>query len=447
MNNYIYSLFYFDQIAIVMLVLIFFIGTIVVSFSSRYMKGDTRYRVFFFQLSLLIASIAMIACTDHLLLFFSGWCLSNYLLVKLMIHKSNWTAAKYSGLLAAKNYFIGAVCIGSALLYLYFETGEASMRALMQYDFKSFQISLALLLLMIGAMTQSAIWPFHRWLISSLNSPTPVSAIMHAGIVNGGGFLIARFAPLYLNHPHVLNLIFAIGIFTAIIGTLYKLLQNNIKQMLAFSTMGQMGFMLAQIGLGIFPAAMAHLTTHGMFKAYLFLVSGSEANEKRFTTSRPPNVFEFFISLACGLLGSYCFSVTSGKSWLTQDTSLFLTIIVFLTACQSALSIIAVQQTRLRVLFALIITSILSLIYGMLMLFFTKYLHQALPMTPQPLNKLHITAIIILIVGWLSILFSKIIAKIQVLQPLLRKGYVIALNLSQPEQKTVTPHRNYYKYL
>ena len=104
---------------------------------------------------------------------------------------------------------------------------------------------------------------------------------MHAGLINGGGFLLARFAPMLAIQPPILNLIFIAGITTALLGTLWKLMQSDVKRMLACSTMGQMGFMIAQCGLGLFPAAVAHLSWHGLFKAYLFLSTGSAAKEKR----------------------------------------------------------------------------------------------------------------------------------------------------------------------
>lgn len=446
MFEFVNSLFCFDSIAMIMLTLIIFIGLCIGSFSLRYMKGDARYGVFFFYLSLLIISIGMMVCADHLLLFFAGWCVSNFLLVKLMTHKPTWEAARNSGRLAAKNYLFGAICIAGALLILNYETGETSIKDLIQHDFNSPLIIPALLLLLIGAMTQSAIWPFHRWLASSLNSPTPVSAIMHAGLVNGGGFLIARFAPLYLEQSNLLNVIFLIGIITSISGTLYKLLQNNIKQMLAFSTMGQMGFMIAQCGLGLFPAAIAHLTTHGLFKAYLFLASGSAPLEKRCETNYPPTAFAFISCLICGLVGSYCFSLTSGKLWLSQDTTLVLTVIVFLTASQSALSILSTKM-RFRVPIAFIATNTLCLLYGSVISLITKVMHPKLMMEPQPLNFFHIGAIILLALSWVSILFFKNISKIKPLQPLIIKGYVRALNKSQAHPKTVTPYRKYYKYL
>lgn len=441
------SLFYFDPIALIMLTLIVFIGVCVGSFSLRYMKGDARYGVFFVYLSLLIVSTGIMACADHLLLFFIGWCVSNFFLVRLMIHKPSWQAARNSGLLAAKNYGFGALCIATAFLILNFETGETSIRALLQYKFKNAVIVPTLLILLIGGMTQSAIWPFHRWLASSLNSPTPVSAIMHAGLINGAGFLMARFAPLYLNHSNILVLVFVIGIATAMIGTFFKLMQNNVKQMLAFSTMGQMGFMLAQCGLGLFPAAIAHLTTHGMFKAYLFLASGSAAQEKRHATSYPPKASLFLGCLICGVIGSYLFSVSSGKPWISQDTSLVLMVIVFLTASQSALSILSLPKMRFRIPVAVSITSLLCLMYGSMMSLMIKIMHPTLLMQPQPLNVFHILATSLLIIGWLSILFFKNLSSIKALEPWIRRGYVLALNKSQPHPTTVTSYRKDYKYL
>ncbi len=137
----------------------------------------------------MVVSVSLMVCADHLALLFFAWCTSNLLLVRLMIHKSGWEAARASGRLALNNYLVGAVCMGGAFIIFYLITGQTSIKVLNHTLVQSNLMLPALALLLIGSMTQSAIWPFHRWLISSLNSPTPVSAIMHAGLVNGGGFL------------------------------------------------------------------------------------------------------------------------------------------------------------------------------------------------------------------------------------------------------------------
>ncbi len=212
------------------------------------------------------------AVSDHLALYFVSSCLSHALLVRRMEHKSNWKAARASAALAGKNYLLAAFFMGFAFLLLGFETGSWTLRGILAYqEAASSTMILPLVLLILAAMAQSAIWPFHRWLLSSLNSPTPVSALMHAGLINGGGFLLIRFAPLFAHHPGLLTLVFCVGLTSAFLGTLWKLLQSDVKRMLACSTMGQMGFMMMQCGLGLFSAALTHLLWHGLFKAYLFL--------------------------------------------------------------------------------------------------------------------------------------------------------------------------------
>jgi len=280
-----------------------------------------------------------------------------------MIHKSSWQAAKSSGLLTAKNYVIGATFLGLALFLLNISTGTSSIQNIGQSSIQSPLITLALVLLLISSMTQSSLWPFHRWLVSSLNSPTPVSAIMHAGLINGGFFLLARFAPLFFKMPGFLTLLFVFGIATALLGTLWKLMQSDIKRMLACSTMGQMGFMLAQCGLGLFPAALAHLITHGMFKAYLFLASGSASHEKRHDISYSLTPLKLLYSLMCGMLGSFWFALTSGKTWFSGDTTLVLMVIALITSTQFAIPILMLKS-RFRVLTALIGTSCVNIFYG-----------------------------------------------------------------------------------
>ena len=444
--NYHESLFHIDILAIIMIALVAFIGLCVGSFAYRYMKGDAHYSIFFVQFVLLIVSVAVVVCADHLAVLFTAWCISNMLLVRLMIHKSGWKAAKASGVLAIKNYLLGASSVASAFAMLYFACGETSIDALIHKPIESKLMLPALVLLMIGAMTQSAIWPFHRWLTSSLNSPTPVSAIMHAGLVNGGGFLLARFAPLYLQHSTLLTVIFVIGIITALLGTLWKLMQSDVKRMLACSTMGQIGFMLAQCGLGLFPSAVAHLVTHGMFKAYLFLASGGTAQEKRFDLGYPPQPLAFICSLICGIAGSNGFAYASGKSWFAGDTTLVLMMGAFLAASQFALPILR-HKTLQHMPLALIATIVLGLAYGGNVHLFEWIMQPLHLMQPQALNEFHITGIIALTLAWLSILFLRGSENNDCYPAWMLKAYVVVLNSSQPHPATVTLHRNHYHYL
>ena len=443
--QYIISLFHFDALAIVMIALVTFIGLCVGSFASRYLKGDTNYRIFFIQLGLLIISVAVMVSADHLALLFAAWCISNVLLVRLMVHKNGWKAAKASGVLATKNYALGAACMASAFSMLYTATGQTSIEAIVQSPALSGLMMLASLVLLVAAMTQSAVWPFHRWLTSSLNSPTPVSAMMHAGLVNGGGFLLARFAPLYLSHSMLLTAIFMIGLASALTGTLWKLMQSDVKRMLACSTMGQMGFMLAQCGLGLFPAAVAHLVWHGMFKAYLFLASGGAAQEKRLDLGYPPTTAAFLCALVCGAAGSVGFAYALGEAWFAADTTLVLMVVALLAGSQFALPLLR-SQTLKSLPLALMATMLMGLIYGGSVHLVTWAMEPMGLMQPQPLNGFHTLGIVVLVSAWVAMLFLRGSAKTGHTPTWMLKGYVAALNASQPHAATITAHRNHYQY-
>jgi NADH-quinone oxidoreductase subunit L len=137
------------------------------------------------------------------------------------------------------------------------------------------------LLLFIGAMSKSAQFPIHIWLPRSLYAPTPVHALLHAGIINAGGFLINRLAPLYGLSSTTLHVAFVVGMVTAVLGATMMLAQNDIKKTLGFSTIGQMGYMIMECGLGAFSLAIFHLVAHGLFKATVFLNCGNVIHKAR----------------------------------------------------------------------------------------------------------------------------------------------------------------------
>lgn len=446
-TNFVNSLFYFDPLATVMIILIGVIGLTVANFSKRYLDGNTRYYRFFWILSFLIISVSIMVCADNLFLLLLAWCISNALLVNLMIFNPNWEIAKASGTLATKNFALGFFLVASAFTIFYQQTGQSSVQSIIHQGHNgSLMMTTALVLLAIGAMTQSAILPFHKWLLSSLNSPTPVSAIMHAGLVNGGGFLLTRFSSIYADSPILLNLLFTIGLASALVGTLFKLMQSDVKRMLACSTMGQMGFMIAQCGLGLFPAAIAHLCWHGLFKAYLFLGSGSIAQEKRLDLHYPPSLCSFFTALTCGIVGSYMFSLTSAKTWLAQDTTLVLLIVAFISTAHFSLSILR-QKPLARLSLALMATAIIGAFYGFSVHLIELILRSMNTMHPQPLNGFYITGILLLVCIWVIFIFWRNPKSEGFLQNTIIRLYVKVLNASQPDPTTITTHRNYYKYM
>lgn len=440
MNTY----FHLDGLAWLMMGLVGFIALCVGGFASRYLQGDSLKPVFFRRLVLLVGALLIMVSADHLAVLLGAWCVSNYLLARLMIHHPRWRAARASGRLAAATLGLGTLCMAGAFLLLSQAAGTASIAELNRQVTVDSRTAWALGLLLVGALTQSAIWPFHRWLLSSLNAPSPVSALMHAGLVNGGGFLIARFAPLYLGQPWLLDVMVALGLLTALLGTLWKLMQHDIKRMLACSTMGQMGFMLVQCGLGLFPAAVSHMIWHGMFKAYLFLASGSAAQEKRLAPGLPPSAATFATALLCGLLGSYAFALASGHPWMVADTSLVLVAIAFIAAAQSALTLMREGgQRRLPLAVAGVVT--LGLAYGGSLRLVSLVLAPMDLMQPQPLGIIHVAGLLLLALAWLATLLGRTASGQRIVMKL-RPLYVAALNASQPHPATVTAHRNQYHY-
>lgn len=436
-------LFYVNSFSILLLCMVVFIGICVGSFSKRYMKGDSAYKSFSLKMLGLITSVCVTIIANHFVILSIFWGLSTFFLVHLMMYKPQWKAARNSAKMTAKNYLFSFILMTIAFALFYLDTGEITVSGLIHHTVNSLMMRAGLGLLLVSTLMQSALWPFHKWLISSLNSPTPVSAVMHAGVINGGGILFIRLAPLYEQTKGFLLILFVVGIVTAGIGTLWKLIQTDVKRMLACSTMAQMGFMMAQCGLGLFPAAVAHVVWHSFFKAYLFLSSSGAAQEARFDLPPLPTTgVEIGGALLCGLVGSLPFAAITHKSWSAHDSTLILLIVGWVTVTQVALPIIRGHTFR-RWPLALGISLAVGTFYGGAV----QMIATLMPSVhPQPLSVVHIMGLLILVLGWGGmILFRKGYGANSTPQWMV-KGYVYALNASQPHPDTVTAYRNYYTY-
>lgn len=435
----------FDPLSTIMVLLVLVTGLTVGLFSRRYLAGDDQYKPFFVRFTLLIISLCLMVSTNEVWVLWGACVFNLYLLVRLMIHKASWSAALNSGLIAARVFALHACLLGLGFLFFVLETGSSHISVINQSSVQSNFMLLALVFILIAAMMQSAIWPFQRWLISSMNAPTPVSAIMHAGLVNGGGFLLIRFAPLYLQHPVLLECLFAIGLLTATLGTLWKLMQSDVKRMLACSTMGQMGFMFLQCGLGLFPAALAHLMWHAFFKAKLLLQSASVVKETRYDLNHAIRWHEFLFALICGFVGSLVFGALTHKSWLAGDTTLVLLLVAGMVCTQFALPLLKDRPWRGLPL-ALVLMVAVGGVYGASVEIIAWAMQSMGVMQPQPLHAVHVLGILVLIGFWLLGFYVRSSQdKAHYPAPLL-KAYVAALNASQAHSSTITAHRSEYRY-
>jgi NAD(P)H-quinone oxidoreductase subunit 5 len=273
---------YLDALSAAMFGLVSFIGLIVVRYSRHYLAGDPAQDRFIRQLCLTLAAVLTLIVAGNLFLFAFAWVATSLGLHGLLTFYRDRPAA----LLAARKKFIasrlGDACLLGAMGCVYAQIGsldyaaiEAGVAAHLAGGNGDSRLPLAALLLAGAALLKSAQFPLHGWLLEVMETPTPVSALLHAGIINAGGFLVLRFAHLISVDGAALELLALMGGFTALFGSVVMLTQTSIKVALAYSTIAQMGFMMLQCGLGAFSAALLHIVAHSLYKAHAFLSSGS----------------------------------------------------------------------------------------------------------------------------------------------------------------------------
>jgi NAD(P)H-quinone oxidoreductase subunit 5 len=262
-----------DPVTAITMLLTTFVGAIVLSFSQRYLRADRHRRAYVVKVLLLLAALLVFGAARSTAALAAGWIGSGWLLAALIGHAGEWDEARRARRRALVCFAIGDAALVGALALLLNDSGSLALPATTITP--GAKTLITAVLVVIAAAVRSASPPFHRWLGRSMTAPTPVSALMHAGFVNGGGILLIRMAPLIEAAPAARMLAIAIGTAAALIGSAIMLVRADVKRSLAGSTTAQMGFMLVTCGLGAYAAAMWHLVAHGLFKAWLFLRSGS----------------------------------------------------------------------------------------------------------------------------------------------------------------------------
>ncbi len=284
------ALLLLDPLSSLMATVIAGISLIVHIYSLRYMAEETGYARFFILLDLMTTSLLVMVAAGDLLTLLVAWHLIGVLLYFLLGQntrdKSAWRYAFWTKI----TYRIGdmPLVIAAVLLYQAYDTWslpiifEQLMAAPEAHKVLGLRLpDVVAALIAFSAFARSAQFFVHTWLPYTMSGPTPVSALMHAGIVNAGGFVINRFAPVFMQSSDVLHWVFIVGLFTAVVGSMLMLTQNDIKKSLGYSTMGQMGFMIMECGIGAFSLAIYHLIAHGLFKGTMFLGAGSVINSAR----------------------------------------------------------------------------------------------------------------------------------------------------------------------
>ena len=292
-----------DHLSAVVATLVAAISLVVHVYSRRYMIEEPGYVRFFALLDAMTAVILWLVIAGDLLSLLAAWFLVAVLLYALLGHDTTRAASGRYAFWTWITYRFGDLPLLGAVLLLWHGYGTVNLAEIFskvqqipQPQFAGIDVPvLAALLVALAAFARSAQFPLHIWLPYTMDGPTPVSALMHAGIVNAGGFLFNRFAPLFPHAGMVLHLTMAVGLITALLGSALMLTQNDIKKSLGYSTMGQMGFMVMECGLGAFSLAVYHLIAHGLFKATLFLGSGSVIAQARHDDGVPANDIYTFV--------------------------------------------------------------------------------------------------------------------------------------------------------
>lgn len=269
-----------DPVSATMLLLVAFVGWIVVRYARTYLDGEARQGAFTGWLCATLASVMLLVTAGNLVQLVLAWIAAGAALHRLLVFYPERAGAQRAARKKAFFSVIGSVALAGAAGLLAIAHGTVDIAAINASAAQGGTWGLvAAGLLAVAAVLKSAQFPTHGWLTEVMEAPTPVSALLHAGVVNAGGFLLIRLADVMIAAPGVLAGLAMLGGFTAIFGAAVMLTQPAVKTALAWSTVAQMGFMVLQCGLALFPLALLHIVAHSLYKAHAFLSSGGAVAE------------------------------------------------------------------------------------------------------------------------------------------------------------------------
>lgn len=273
--------FYVDQLTIVMMSIITGVGFLIHLYSTEFMQDDSDYSRYFAYMNMFVAAMLILVMADNLLLLYLGWegvGVCSYLLVGFWYKDAANGAASRKAFVVTR---IGDTAMALGLFLLFTQLRTLEVQPMLEAANNTWAVgdtipAIAALLLLGGAVGKSAQLPLHTWLPDAMAGPTPVSALIHAAtMVTAGVYLIARTHGLFLLAPDVLILVAVVGLVTLLLAAFTALNQTDIKRILAYSTISQIGYMFLALGVGAWSASVFHLMTHAFFKALLFLAAGA----------------------------------------------------------------------------------------------------------------------------------------------------------------------------
>jgi len=316
-----------DPLSTVMLAMIALLALVIFRYSCTYLDGDARHGSFLGRLALTVTAVELLVLSGNLALLVVAWVATSLALHQLLVFYGERPLAR----LAARKKFVIArigdvfLLVAVVLLYRHFGTGDlgqifagVTRTTGSETAWTLGTIDLAALGLVVAAILKSAQFPTHGWLVEVMETPTPVSALLHAGILNAGPFLAIRMAYLLDGSRPATTLLLVVGGFTAAFAAVTLLTQSSVKVALGYSSAAHMGFMLMVCGMGFYPAALLHLVAHSFYKAHAFLSSGSVIDEARAHGVRLPRRLGSPIRIAASTLVALAWYLPLALLWGTD---------------------------------------------------------------------------------------------------------------------------------
>lgn len=452
-----------DALSTLMIGMIALLAFIIVKFSANYLDGDQRQGIFVGRLAATIASVQFLVMAGNLVLLFVAWVLTSISLHRLLVFYHERPVAQ----IAAKKKFIiarlgdVALFIAAAALYQAFGTGnlEVIFNAIStgaNPAASTLSIEIAALFLVLAAALKSAQFPTHGWLIEVMETPTPVSALLHAGLLNAGPFLIVRMAMVMDASTAAPIILMTIGGLTALFGSVVYLTQTSVKTALAFSSIAHMGFSLMMCGLGVYAAAMLHMVAHSFYKAHSFLSSGSMIDvvrgSKIVKETQSVTPLKIVIGTVMALSIFAGFTLLWGVDLQTEWSLMLVGAIIIMGLARIFTSALSYKANPMLMVNAIILAIAVSAAFFALESSMHHVLRSQLPEVVNPgLGKLMVAVPLLLLFG--AVVFIQMIApklernpKYMALAIHLRNGLyanayfdrlVGALNIHTPESKQV----------
>lgn len=406
--------FRLDPLSLLMFSMIALLGFVVVKFSKNYLDGDPRHGIFMGRLSGTIAAVQLLVLSGNLFVLFLAWVLTSLMLHRLLV----FYAERRRAVVAARKKFILArladlfLLTSFILIYLQYSTGNIQMifDALKEGNPISGKIETAAVFLALAALLKSAQFPVHSWLLEVMETPTPVSALLHAGLLNAGPFLMVRLAYLIDGAQYAPVILIVFGGLTALVASVSYTTQPSVKIALGYSSAAHMGFMLLIAGIGVYPAVMLHLVAHSFYKAHAFLMSGSAVDTIKSSNITQPKRLGSPIRIAGGILIAFfvylVFSILWGINPADEFALLATGAIVVMGLAQIIVPALDSDGYKITVLRTLLLTVLVATSFFTLESLTHKLLFSQLPELSQPGNLIIVLISSVLVVFGITVVLQ-----------------------------------------